>query len=165
MAKIIKIVSKHGNFDLIVDDEDFDRVNEHRWWINKQRGKFRAHGRIDKTQKLIKVHRFILNVYNPKIMIDHINMNPLDNRKENLRIVTNQQNSVNKKLNKNNKSGYKGVFYSERDKKWVSKVKYNYKNINLGRFKTKEEAAHAYNAKVFELFGDFAYLNTIKQEK
>lgn len=95
-------------------------------------------------------------------MVDHINGNGLDNRKENLRVVTNSQNLMNRGKNKNNTSGYKGVLWDKVRNKWIALIGFNNKNIYLGRFFTKNEAAFAYNAKAEELFGEFAQINIIE---
>ena len=91
--------------------------------------------------------------------VDHINGNPLDNRKSNLRICTNAENQRNRGVNKNNTSGYKGVCWAKQNKKWKARIKHNGKLIHLGYYKDKEEAARAYDKKAKELHGEYAYLN------
>ena len=100
------------------------------------------------------------------MQVDHINGNTLDNRKENLRLCTNQQNAMHRGKTKNNKSGYKGVRYmkkkkgmiNEHSKPWQAQIYLNQKQIYLGCYKTPEEAARAYDKKAIELFGEYATL-------
>jgi hypothetical protein len=104
------------------------------------------------------MHRVILNA--PKgLMVDHINHDTLDNRKENLRIVTNQQNTFNQKL-KNHSSKYKGVTWNSNSEKWCARIRHN-KPIYLGLFKDEKEAGMAYNEGAKKYFGEFALLNDI----
>lgn len=98
---------------------------------------------------------------NPKKQIDHKNNTKNDNRWENLRLVTNQQNCINKRLGIKNTSGYKGVTWCKSLNKWRAQTSYNRKKIFIGYFDDPKEAAKAYNEKVKELFGDFAWLNPI----
>ena len=97
--------------EAIVDDDDYEMLMEHKWHAHKQlNNKFYVERKspIDSNgkRKIIRMHRVITNA--PKGMqVDHINGNTLDNRKENLRICTNQQNGMNRERTKNNKSGYK----------------------------------------------------------
>ena len=89
------------------------------------------------------MHRIILKKYdlNPDNMeIDQINRNKLDNRKINLRTVTRRQNEINKGLLKNNKSGYKGVYWDTRLQKWASKIEKDKRVIWLGRYSTIQGA-------------------------
>ncbi len=72
--------------------------------------------------------------------IDHINCNKLDNRFANLRVANRSQNMMNTQLRVNNKSGFKGVSFDKRSKKWEAYTKLNYKKISFGYFKTAEEA-------------------------
>jgi hypothetical protein len=99
----------------------------------------------------------------PKNQIDHINGIRDDNRFCNLREATGTENQGNKKLNKNNTSGYRGVSWNKNSKKWESRLKVNDKRIYLGSFNSKKEAALAYNRAALEYFGEFAYLNEIKK--
>lgn len=98
--------------------------------------------------------------------VDHINSNPLDNRKSNLRIVTRQQNNWNasKTKVKNNiktSSKYKGVYWAGNDNKWRVEITKDCKRYRMGYFKNEEDAARAYNLKASELFGEYAKLNEI----
>jgi len=161
------------NKETLVDDEDYEMLMEHKWYANKLgNGKFyvmRSSPRDSNgKRKTILMHRVITNT--PKGMqVDHINGNPLDNRRENLRTCTNQQNGMNRERTKNNKSGYKGVCYKKRTKNmineypkpWLARIKHNQKIIHLGYYKTKEEAALAYNKKAIELFGEYVKLNNV----
>lgn len=106
----------------------------------------------------ITIHKLILPVKDG-MQVDHINGNKLDNRKENLREVTHQQNQWNKGLYKSNTSGYIGVSWRERDKKWRAQIKINKENRHLGFFDDPVEAARAYDKAAVEFFGKYAYLN------
>ena len=171
MVKKIKLTQGK---EAIVDDEDYDRLNEHKWCANREyymnKDKFyvvrRAPRDSNEFGKQIRMHRVITNA--PKGMqVDHINGNPLDNRKDNLRVCTQQENCMNRRHRTDNKSGYKGVCYvkkpkdmiNELSKPWHAQLKFNQKHIRLGMYKTKEEAARAYDKKAIELFGEFAHLN------
>jgi hypothetical protein len=98
-------------------------------------------------RRMYMCHRLAwLYVYGdfPKNKIDHINMVRTDNRIENLREATQAENMFNTGLRVNNQHGYKGVSLDKRDMRWNARAKVNYKQIHLGRFATKEEAAMAY---------------------
>ena len=159
---------KHGNKEVIIDDEDYDRVSSFKWSLLKQKGnKFRVVRQIQikyKRQEL-KLHRYILDVKDKNIQVDHINGNPLDNRKCNLRLCSNKENSRNRKTN--NKTGYKGVYKFNRNlkKPYIACITFNYKQINLGYFETPKEAAIAYNKAAIKYFKDFALLNIITKER
>jgi hypothetical protein len=173
-AAMKKIKLTQGK-EAIVDDDDYEMLMEHKWYADKDytiksKDKFyvkRSPPRDSNgKQKNIPMHRQITNA--PEGMqVDHINGNTLDNRKENLRICTNQQNQMNRGRANNNKSGYKGVCYrkkkkdmiNEYSKPWQARIKHNQKQIYLGMYKTKEEAARAYDKKAIELHGEFAQLN------
>lgn len=96
--------------------------------------------------------------------VDHINHDKLDNRRENLRLATHQQNKWNVPKQKHRDgrqptSQYKGVSLYKSNGKWTASIKAGERNIRLGYFLTEEEAARAYDAAAREHFGEFAYLN------
>lgn len=106
------------------------------------------------------MHRFIMMA--PEgLEVDHINGNRLDNRECNLRIVTPSKNQYNRRMQRNNKTGYKGVSFDRSRGKFMASISANGKQINLGRFKTAEEAARAYNQAALELHGEYAFLNDV----
>lgn len=148
----------------LVDDEDFDRVNQFSWHHDAGRA-FR--NVVKTTNKIVsrktqKMHRFILELSDPQIKVDHKNRNALDNRKENLRIATTSQNNANKeKYLGDCSSKYKGVYYSKDRNKWMAYIRIDGKMKNLGRFSLEEDAALAYNRAALEAFGEFAVLNQL----
>lgn len=115
----------------------------------------------DKKRDVL-LHRLILNAPE-KMVVDHINGNGLDNRKANLRLCTQQQNTFNSKSTVNNKHGYKGIRFDKRQprKGWIAQITFNRKNIYLGSHYTKEEAALTYNEAAKKYFGEFANLNIV----
>jgi len=104
-----------------------------------------------------RLHQLIMN----SRYIDHHNGNILDNREVNLRPCEHKQNCRNTKINKNNTSGFKGVWWSKKDKRWVAAITYNYKYRYLGEFKNKTDAAIAYNNAAVKYFGKFARPNEL----
>lgn len=161
MEKKIKV----GNTESLVDEDDYMKFNHIVWSkaLNNRNGYIYA--RDHKTGKYL--HREIMGVTDPKKDIDHINMNTLDNRKSNLRFATPGQNAINRPKQKNNTSGYKGVFVRKEYKhiKYRAAIRVNQKLIHIGQFNTVEEAALAYNKVAIKYFGEFAYLNTIKEKE
>lgn len=123
----------------LVDDEDFEWLNQWKWWTDHRGYAVRdVGGRKDK--KRILMHRFI-NVTPKGYHTDHINHNKLDNRRSNIRTTTPSQNILNSVLSKSNTSGYKGVAWYKNG--WVATIKINYQKIHLGRFKKLEDAVKA----------------------
>lgn len=100
----------------------------------------------------------------PKHQIDHKNRNRADNRWSNLREANGSQNNANSKLNKNNKSGIKGVFWRQDHNKWQAYINTGGKRIHLGCFLTKEEAHAAYSVAAREYFGEFANPAVLESE-
>ena len=136
----------------LVDDEDFIWLSEKKWSYH---GPYVSRKQSNKT---ILLHREILKV-SQGLEVDHINGNPLDNRKENLRIATHQQNLFNSKISKNNKSGYKGVCWQRG--KWQASIKVKGKQKYLGVYKDKKIAALAYNIASIGFYGKFANKNNL----
>lgn len=93
------------------------------------------------------------------MVVDHINGDGLDNRVENLRVITQGQNSINQRKRKSCTSKFRGV-YKFRDK-WQARIMLDYKRKHLGTFATEVEAANAYNLAACEMYGEFAVLNSI----
>ena len=135
----------------IVDSIFYEYINQFKWHASFQRG-YRAYRRDGK--KLIAMSRDIMNVSDENV-VDHINHDTLDNRVLNLRVCSNNENRYNTITPSQNSSGYKGVSWHARAKKWRVRVK----DVHVGFFTDKIEAAKAYDKKATELFGEFAHLN------
>jgi len=162
MKEIDISTPKYPNKFTIVDDEDFEKLNQFKWCYSSQGYATRNISKHREHIAHLKIHRVIMGAKKGEI-VDHINRNPLDNRKQNLRICTYAENLRNSQKQHNNTSGYIGVHkkFKNREKCWYAQIGYNTKKIYIGVFKTKEEAAIAYNKKAKELFGDFAVLNNL----
>ena len=113
------------------------------------------------NRKTYRVHHLVWLYFNGELpeQLDHINRIRDDNRIENLRPCVIYQNSGNcvARVHK-----YKGVTFDKRNQKWRAQIGVQYKNIALGRFKTIEEAALAYNKAALDYFGEFAVLNEVE---
>ena len=144
----------NGQF-AIVDDEDFDELNQWKWTFSKGYAI-----RCDKFGNSIYMHRAV-NKTPTGMQTDHINQNKLDNRKENLRASTRSQNMANVTTCSHNTSGYKGVSFHKNRGKWRAYIRVNKKQISLGMFTSKEIAAIAYNEAAKVYFGNFAKLNSV----
>lgn len=143
---------------MLCDPEDWDNLKEC-YWIERN-----GYANSIKNCQRIIFHRIVMKVDNPKVQVDHINGNRSDNRKCNLRICSNQENSFNKYKNSNNTSGYKGVYYDKERNKWRSSIQYNGKSLKSPkRYNTPEEAYSWYVQKSNELFGGFSVYNSREQ--
>jgi hypothetical protein len=146
----------------LVDDEDYDYLNQWKWCAMKRRDIYYAcRSKYISEQKIyimILMHRLIMNVTDDS-QIDHIDRNGLNNQKSNLRKCTHAQNMMNRKSR--GESKYLGVSYlqTKYGKYIVAQIRINGEVKKLGLFKTEEEAAVAYNnaAKIYH--GEFANLN------
>ena len=158
----MKIISLSQGKVAKVDDGDFDWLNQWKWSAHKNRNTFYAVRavRVGLKQKFLFMHRLILGLdFGDKRQADHINMDGLDNRRENLRIVTASENRCNRGKTKANTSGYKGVSWHKQLKKWRADIQVNGKFKHLGLFYDPVEAARAYDLAAKRLHGDFATTN------
>lgn len=159
-APIIKKVAVSGKKGagkyFIVDSSDYTSVSQYRWHL---RGSYLCRKEtINGVATIIYLHKSLLNV--PKEgTVDHINRDPLDNRRCNLRACTPQQNAANKRLHSNNTSGFKGVWWNKQRRKWTSTLRSGGKRYYLGYFTDPIEAAKAYDKVAKEIWGDYARPN------
>lgn len=147
----------------IIDDEDFDKVNLYKWYAAKNGNTcYAATGiTINKKQKTLLMHRYILGCEDKKDLIDHIDMNGLNNQKNNIRISNKYQNSSNRNKTALNKSGYKGVCWDKRSNRWRAQLVVKQQKIYLGTYYCLIKAAKAYNEAAIKYHGEFAKLNKI----
>jgi len=131
----------------IVDDDDYPELSKFKWYAIKQRcGNWYAVRQIptgleDPRQKHIYMHLIIIGS-RLGMETDHINGNGLDNRKENLRIVTRRENCQNKHSPKTSK--YPGVSWDNERGKWLAQIIHNGKKYHIGRFLLERDAIDAY---------------------
>lgn len=147
--KYIKLTNENK---VLIDDIDFDFINQYKWRLGSRGYAIRSNGK-----KVIMMHRLI-NGTSKGLETDHINRNKLDNRRSNLRSVTSSQNHMNKGIPKNNKTGFKGIYWSEKRNKWTCYIRINRKTINLGMFLTKIEAIEKRKEAEKKYFGEFGNL-------
>lgn len=162
MAKKILLTK---NKVTLVDDEDYEFLNKWKWYCSvASSGAFYAARKTrysDGDSKILYMHRLILGLQrNGRQETDHINRDPLDNRRLNLRICTSSQNKMNRTKSILNKSGYKGVC-SVPVNKWAAFIMCGDIHLNLGHFEDKKDAARAYNKAATHYFGEFAVLNDV----
>lgn len=157
MTKTIKS-KKYGEFVINFDDENEQLYSNHNWRIFKCGNVvYVVANDLKKKGGLLYFHRIVVNATKGQI-VDHINGDGCDNRKENLRICTNQQNVFNgRKCNKETSSQYKGVNWDKEKKRWRATIR----SKIVGRFKTEVEAALCYNKFAQIEFGQYARLNEI----
>lgn len=141
----------------LVDDADFTRVNQYKWFAMKSDdGRWYARRTPTKDCAAIYMHRFILGTL-PSEIVDHRDRDGLNCQRSNLRPCTNGQNQANAIAPRHNTSGFKGVY--RKRTKWAATIGFQGERYFLGSFFTAEEAALAYDDKATDLFGEFARLN------
>lgn len=152
-----------NNLNAIVDSEDYEWLSQFNWhshWTPETK----MYYAVRKTPRInlpgsaghIRMHREIVGAVKGEI-VDHKNHDSLDNRRSNLRKCTTSENSRNQRLRTNNKSGFKGVHKCS--KKWIAQIRLHGKPTIVGRFRTPEEAARAYDEAAREHYGEFACTN------
>ena len=144
---------------LHIDDEDyfmFYRNSATKWNVSSA-GYVQRYNKDKKTGNEL-LHRLIVRA-SPRQRVDHINRNPLDNRKSNLRFCTYSQNASNVGKLKNNTSGFRGVCWQKKSQKWMASLRINGTIKYLGIFSDINEAALAYDKASKARSGEFAHQN------
>ncbi len=141
----------------IVDADLFEWLNQWNWYAHK--GTSTTYAVTEFGGKVVRMHRLIMGVTDPKMLVDHENGNGLLNLRSNLRTCTKAQNCYNKRV-VFAASGFKGVFMGKGQSKWTAKIQFQGKQYHLGVYDTREQAAAVYDAKARELFGSFAKTNS-----
>jgi len=144
--------------EAIIDAEDYGKCKGKKWRKNAE-DYVTSDIPIDGIFTRTFLHHLILG---KKAEIDHKDGNGLNNKKDNLRFCTHMENAQNRKLNLNNKSGYKGVFWRKEKEMWMVYITYNRKRKFLGYFDDIVEAAKSYNKAAIKYHKNFARLNEIQ---
>ena len=147
----------------IVDDQDFDFLSTWKWHAKASGdGSFfyaaRSSSRSsDRPRRYILLHRVLLDAP-PGVLVDHVNLNTLDDRRSNLRLCSKAENCRNGRP-RGSKSGFKGVTWYPRYGRWVAAICVDYRVKTLGYFDDKVLAAQAYDVAARSHFGEFARVN------
>lgn len=141
----------------LIDDEDADEVLARKWHAKRSPNTWYAGTNIWNGQRYrwVSMHRFILDPP-AGLVTDHIDSDGLNNQRANLRICTHSQNLQNRRAF--GRSRFLGVAFddsSTASRPWAATIGYR----RIGRFRTEEEAAAAYDRAAKELYGEFARLN------
>lgn len=143
---------KNGSVCLF-DIEDYDKIKEYHWHQNSD-GYAVCNIQRDNQWFTILMHRLVMDAPDG-VEIDHIHGNTLDNRKAELRIVTQSDNKKNRAMYTNNKSGYKGVSWNAPKQKWVANIQCDGQQFYLGAFSSSYDAHVCYEKAAKELFGAY----------
>lgn len=149
--------TQNTNKPFFVDCDDYETIKNYKW--NEKYDTNYIYGTSVVDGDYVYLHRLITKCPDD-MLVDHINGNRFDNRKNNLRIVNHLQNAMNTSLRKNNTSGIKGVSYNKKRNKWYSYITYNHKTISLGLYDTKEEAQIARQKAEEKYQGEYSYNNS-----
>ena len=156
--RYIKLKTGHK---VLVDNEDYNTLKKYNWFYGSKGYAIKNKTKDSDTRLM---HRFILGLHKNDPIVDHINGNPLDNRKKNLRLCTQKQNTKNGSRHKDGSSNYKGVHYHKLTGKWRAQICIDYKRKSLGLFNSQIDAAKEYNKAATKYHCKFAKLNNVNRK-
>ena len=143
----------------LVDDEDYELVDAFKWYVHRTGYVIRNVPHPEMTGKRIHlpIHRFIMGLpFGDSREVDHIDGNPLNNQRANLRVCTGKENARNKRTPTKSRAGLKGVYWRESRKKWIAQITVNGVHTYLGSYNTPEEAHAAYCEAAPRYHGEYA---------
>lgn len=157
----MKLIKLTNGMHAQVDDEDYDKLKNYRWYFYKNGNNYYTLTNIKQNGRYVTKQMHVMIMGTPKGMhTDHIDGNGLNNQKSNLRICSCAENTWNSRSIIGS-SRYKGVNWHKETRKWQAKICVNRKQIHLGVHSSEKEAALAYNEAAKKHHGKFARLNEI----
>ena len=151
----MKIIKLTQNKETVIDDCDFELASKYKWYfLGNGYAATRPWDKIKKTYSTIYLHRLIMKPKNG-LLVDHINRDKLDNRRNNLRLCTHKENIRNGKVRSTNTTGHKGVHLDKRTNNWIARICVDYKSIHLGVSASLEKAIEMRTNAEIKYFGEF----------
>jgi hypothetical protein len=152
---VVKLAIKGGT--VIVDAQDAHLLSEYHWYVNNGYVRSNSHGHRGRL-----LHRLITQAP-AGMIVDHINGDPLDNRRANLRVCTHAENLRNSHSRWGKTSRWKGVCWRKRSKKWVAQMSAGPAKgmLHLGYFDCELCAARAYRDAALSRYGEFANFDPV----
>ncbi len=150
-------VTNNTGAEFFIDYEDYPKVCNYTW--NEKTNSTYIVANCNNTK--IYLHRLIFDDLQKDEMVDHINHNPRDNRRDNLRIVTNSQNQMNRDKPITNTSGVRGVYWHKNKQMWQANIQIDNKLLYLGIFDSKQDAIKARKDAEKKYFNEYNYYKNI----
>lgn len=150
--------TSNKNTKFFFDLEDYEKIKSYTWRENR-RGYIETsmYNKEEHKTHSVLMHRFILDLTDINIVVDHIHHNKTDNRKSEIRATTQANNNKNHSLQKNNTSGITGVRFDQAKQKYTASIRNNKKNVSLGLFDNFEDAVEARKKAEQKYYGEYAY--------
>lgn len=146
-------VCQNKPVEFYIDEDDFDLIKNYYWYLdNRNYICTKINNKVMRLQNIILFH-------DDKYVVDHIDGNTYNNRRQNLRICTQEENTRNRTVGKNNTSGIKGVVWNKILSKWEARINYKNKRIRIGVFGKFKDAVNARIEAEQKYFGEYSYLN------
>ncbi len=159
----MKEIPLRGGGVALIDDADLAAVASYSWRRHRNGTKVYAIATGQGAGWGTLLHRLILNVTDPSILVDHRDGNGLNNVRSNIRMAGRAQNAWNAGAHNDGKSPFVGV-WQRPSGRWAAQIMANGLRYTIGTFDSQEEAAEAYDEKAIEIHGEFARLNFPKKE-
>ena len=137
----------------VIDAEDLQKVRYHKWRVDTNNRVITGNCTTKNPRR--ELSRFLLDINDDDLVVDHVDGNSLNNRKSNLRPCTQSENLCNRHFMSNNTSGTIGVYYDKHRRRWAPEIRKGYTRYHLGRYKTKEEAIFVRKYAEERLFGEY----------
>lgn len=156
-------INNNVNGHFIIDKKDLQKIRYHKW--RKDTNQRIITGNCSNKNPRRELSRFLLDITDENLIVDHINGNTLDNRRNNLRVCTQKENTYNKSFMKLNTSEFIGVSFDKSRYKWNAEIRKEYIRCHLGRYSTKAEAVYARYIAEQLLFEEYRNLNSDEKKQ